>query len=70
MIFENQCVRCKHLFAPDREKRRGFFCKAYPEGVPRDIVWNKHDHRKPFPGDNGITFEPKEGERSVFSGKE
>jgi hypothetical protein len=33
-------------------------CSAFPEEIPREIAGNKHDHRKPFPGDRGIRFEP------------
>jgi len=38
-----------------------YLCEAFPNGVPQDILDFKHDHRKPYEGDNGITFEPKEG---------
>lgn len=33
-------------------------CKAYPDGIPVDIITGKHDHTKPFPGDNGVRYEP------------
>jgi len=32
-------------------------CAAFPEGIPEDIYMNRADHRKPYPGDGGITFE-------------
>jgi hypothetical protein len=33
-------------------------CSAVPEEIPSAILINLHNHRKPYPGDNGIRFEP------------
>jgi hypothetical protein len=46
------CYVCKNFITA-----KGAKCKAFPEGIPDDIYWGKHDHRKPYPGDNGIRFE-------------
>jgi len=46
-----QCDRCRHYI-------KGPKCKAFDE-IPFDILDGSHDHRKPYPGDNGILFEPK-----------
>jgi hypothetical protein len=45
------CVTCKHrdLFGPT--------CTAYPMGIPRPILVGEHDHRLPYEGDHGITWE-------------
>jgi hypothetical protein len=33
-------------------------CTAYPEEIPSAILKNLHDHREPYPDDNGVRFEP------------
>jgi hypothetical protein len=52
----SQCVFCKHLIGNAR-------CAAFRAGIPMKIRTNEHDHRKSFPGDNGIRFEPLEGKQ-------
>ena len=47
----SQCVECKH-------GSTGSACRAFLLGIPDRILENNHDHRKPYPGDNGIRFEP------------
>ena len=47
----SQCLHCKHARAYNK-------CAAFPDGAPKAILENDHDHRLPFPGDNGIRFEP------------
>lgn len=36
--------------------RRGATCAAFPDGIPKAILTNEHDHRRPYGGDNGIQF--------------
>jgi len=45
------CQSCINFFGDGR-------CNAYPNGIPRDIIKGEHDHSEPYPGDNGIRFEP------------
>ena len=49
MIPKNICVICQHYKGNDK-------CSPYPDGIPKKILLGIHDHRKPFPGDNGIRF--------------
>ncbi len=45
------CDFCSQDFNP------GFFtCKAFPRGVPTEIVMSTFDHRKEHPDDNGTQF--------------
>jgi hypothetical protein len=55
--FSDVCTHCKNL--EDGVERK---CKAFKE-IPLKIWYAENDHKKPYPGDNGIQFEPiKEGE--------
>lgn len=50
------CLKCRHFKA---EKGRHWFgCTAFPDSIPTEILFGRHDHRKKFPGDKGIMFEP------------
>lgn len=49
----SQCVWCRH------RSESGRSCRAYPDGIPEAITMNRHDHREPFDGDDGVRFEPE-----------
>jgi len=49
------CVRCKWWDPIDNEE--AFVCIAFPDGIPMEIVMGR-SHEEPYPGDNGIRFEP------------
>jgi hypothetical protein len=43
---------CKNLILNGGKK-----CKAFPDGIPEDILTGVLDHTKEYPGDHGIQFE-------------
>lgn len=49
------CYECKH-FIDNIDKPQ---CAAF-DVIPMPIWDGTNDHRQPFPGDNGIQFEPVE----------
>jgi len=57
-MMKDQCFGCVNFWYGVPAK-----CKAFPNGIPDKIIFGEHDHRKPYPGDNGITFEPIEEEK-------
>lgn len=48
---QSQCNFCIH------RNGESSTCTAYPEGIPLVIFTNEHDHRFPWPGDDGVTFD-------------
>lgn len=68
------CYGCQHLQKIDYEEpdRNGdpmkeiLKCKAFPSGVPADIISNKFIHNKPYDGDNGITFLADNSDMQAF----
>jgi hypothetical protein len=46
-----QCATCRHYRKVGR-------CKAYPDGIPEELLTGAVQHDKPYKGDNGIRFEP------------
>ena len=51
MPQSTQCLGCAHFHLTGG-------CDAFPEEIPQAIFTGEHDHTQPYPGDNGIRFEP------------
>jgi hypothetical protein len=57
---ERKCKSFIGVSQPDgTEDSERYYCKAFPEGIPFEIVFGNNAHTKPFPGDNGIQYESK-----------
>lgn len=47
------CIDCKYLL-------KGLICRAFPNGIPDEIISGENDHSKPLPEQkNDVVFEPK-----------
>jgi hypothetical protein len=38
-----------------------WICAAFPNGIPEEIAYGPNLHIAPYPGDNGIQYEPEPG---------
>ena len=62
MLKLTKCHKCKYYVEPTEYDLMPK-CKAFPEGIPLEIFREEVDHEKPYPGDNGIQYEPIEGDK-------
>lgn len=54
------CYACKHfdpVYAREKIGIKGKRCKGFPNGIPREILFDRYDHRFPHPYDGGFQFE-------------
>ncbi len=63
MMADPQCDYCKHV---DRARmyKQGYYCAAYPDGVPDEILSNAVDHAEAYAGDHDIRFEQDPNEEA------
>ena len=54
MVIFSQCIDCKNYIGKNDDGRQ--ICKAFLNGIPEDVFWNRIDHTKNIENDNGIKF--------------
>jgi len=54
-----QCYRCKNL--DPNTGQATITCRAFPKGVPWQILEGRVGHSKPVEGDHGVRFEQLDG---------
>ena len=66
MIATMVCATCKLLVYDKNIIRPGnpYTCKAFPGGIPEEIVDGWDHANYPFPGDNGTMYQ--EGEPTII----
>lgn len=65
MLAPPNCLKrnCKHfqgakfLDANIGEPSEVPYCRAFPDGIPKEIAYGPELHVTPYPGDHGIQFE-------------
>jgi hypothetical protein len=55
MVIFSQCIDCKNFI--EKTEEGILICKAFPNGIPNDVFWNRIDHSENIDGDNVIKFE-------------
>ena len=52
------CAKCSRYHYTDIEHE---CCDAFPEGIPKVVLEDGHDHLTPIEGDHGLLFNPLPG---------
>lgn len=58
VIYSPVCLPCKHFNREAYSKNNEKTCDAFLDRIPEEIWVGKNDHRKSYPGDHRIQFEP------------
>jgi hypothetical protein len=60
------CVDCAHF---DENSAHPITCRAFPQGIPDEIFTFGNPHLDPFPGDNDLRFEPRDGQLTNYAAR-
>lgn len=55
MVILSDCIDCKNFYEKNKTE---LTCKAFPDGIPKEIFWSKCKSNREKPCQNGIKFEP------------
>lgn len=55
MVIFSQCLDCKNFI--EKTEDDIFVCRAFPEGISADVLWNRINHTENIEGDKGIKYE-------------
>lgn len=57
LIIGKQCQKCERFWnRPIINDDGNIACKAFPGGIPKEIILDLFDHRNKHKGDNGLRF--------------
>lgn len=59
------CATCKHF--NKRKPKEKATCRAFPDGIPEDILSGKISHLEHIEGDRGYKYEPNETMKQVVA---
>jgi hypothetical protein len=56
---ENQCHNCKHYSEELTLEAEQSACKAFPKGIPEEVLWGDEIHDRKLPGQVGDYVQEK-----------
>lgn len=58
VLYSDVCLGCAHFRAELFGSSGRQTCEAFPKEIPAPIWNGQNRHRRPYPGDRGIVYEP------------